>query len=666
MAKGSRSYGVLVLFFAALVGSLAPGRTALAAGQCIPRIMPLGDSITRGVAGSTDNAGYRDDLYSGLLGLGYTFDFVGPRQDGSFEDPEHLGIGGIKADQVTATIYADLLAHPADLVLLHIGTNDISVNQQNPARIAKILDQIDRYATGVDVELARIINRVPSSTATTEYNRQVADMAADRIGDLVTLVDHEPLLDYVTDLYDDIHPNDLGYAKMADGWLGPLAVALDGLCSGAPTIRSMPVIWASAGDTYHYPVHALGAAPLTYGLAAAPSGMFIDSDTGVITWDPQDIGAFEVSVEVSNPQGTVDQSFAIYATERILDDGQPGTSLTGTWSASSNPNPYDGDSLSTKSVGAQYRYQIPVIDGNHGVYLWWTASSKRVTSVPVDIYDGEPIAANLKATVSVNQQQNGGQWNLLGSYPFANDFGTVVIRSTSSTNSTCADAVRVVAQDIAVRPTITSDPGGTAYPGEPYAYDVETVGTPAPSFDLTEAPSGMTIDPASGLIQWTPDHLPETLHDHDITVTASNVRGTATQDYVLRVKPLVIENGSANTSFTGTWLLSGGPNPHGSGSVFNKTSGKYYDFDAKIAAGPHQVWLWWTQSAGRGKSVPIEIRGNAGLIATVKVDQTINGGQFNYLGNFSFPAGTAKVRVKTPGNAKGASADAVMLVATPP
>ncbi|MCU7492031.1 MAG: T9SS type A sorting domain-containing protein [Ignavibacteria bacterium] len=54
-------------------------------------------------------------------------------------------------------------------------------------------------------------------------------------------------------------------------------------------------------------------------------------------------------------------------------------------------------------------------------------------------------------------------------------------------------------------PVITSSPVTAATVGELYSYDVNAAGTPAPTYSLTASPDvAMTIDPATGLIQWTP------------------------------------------------------------------------------------------------------------------------------------------------------------------
>jgi ribonuclease PH len=57
--------------------------------------------------------------------------------------------------------------------------------------------------------------------------------------------------------------------------------------------------------------------------------------------------------------------------------------------------------------------------------------------VPVEIYDGDVFLD----TVYVDQSQNSGQWNILGSYDF-NGIARVNLISESDTCSTSADAVR--------------------------------------------------------------------------------------------------------------------------------------------------------------------------------------------------------------------------------
>ena len=200
------------------------------------RIMPLGDSITYGT-NSTGTVGYRRPLYQSLVGAGYSVDFVGSQTDGSPADFDrnHEGHRGWRADQIRDNITGWLNSTPADVVLLHIGTNDISQNQGatgTAAEIGQILDRIDTWETThnqVWVVLARIINRNDSrSGITTTLNGLIQDLADTRIagGDRIVVVNMESALSYPGDLADTVHPNDTGYGKMAAVWFAELETLL--------------------------------------------------------------------------------------------------------------------------------------------------------------------------------------------------------------------------------------------------------------------------------------------------------------------------------------------------------------------------------------------------------------------------------------------------------
>ena len=195
------------------------------------RIMPLGDSITKGL-GSTSYNGYRKPLYIDLIANGYNVDFVGGETSGDFADPDHEGHSGWHAEEdgtiydINDQVYGWLVANPADIVLLHIGTNDITWGDQDANEVGHILDEIDRYSEDIIVILAaRIIKRNDTKNPQTiAYNNNVEAMALARIagGDDIILVDMENALVYPNDLKDEVHPNDNGYAKMATVWYNAL------------------------------------------------------------------------------------------------------------------------------------------------------------------------------------------------------------------------------------------------------------------------------------------------------------------------------------------------------------------------------------------------------------------------------------------------------------
>jgi len=226
--------------------------------QSLLRVLPLGNSITRGSMclngsvsgcdhlGDSEAIGYRNRLYYLMTNAGYNVDFVGNYKYGYgiMPDPDNAGFDGIRdnalADvmetgtssytgQVTPGPYLNYF--PADVILLHIGTNDVLADDYFTVNdVANILDAIDDYETAnnqpILVFLARIISRRNKSCNTdygvTQYNSRLVTMAQSRIsnGDLIVLVDMEcgAGLNYYTDLIDEVHPNQTGYDKMGDKW----------------------------------------------------------------------------------------------------------------------------------------------------------------------------------------------------------------------------------------------------------------------------------------------------------------------------------------------------------------------------------------------------------------------------------------------------------------
>ena len=232
-----------------------------------PKIMPLGDSITQGIEDSFTPAlasriGYRKTLYTSLTATGYRIDFVGSRSIGAnlidFDADvdgyagamdEEIAFGGTDSETAVAFvgIYDLLEANPADIVLLHIGANDLSlvIPDTSPDDVRSLLLEIDRWedsANGnpVSVVLARTVDQCvnfPTDCGTGNpdvitYNNNVASMAAALIDtqpadspDEIILVDQRTaLLDGsnnpdITLYGNDLHPNANGYNNMSDAWL---------------------------------------------------------------------------------------------------------------------------------------------------------------------------------------------------------------------------------------------------------------------------------------------------------------------------------------------------------------------------------------------------------------------------------------------------------------
>ena len=124
----------------------------------------------------------------------------------------------------------------------------------------------------------------------------------------------------------------------------------------------------------------------------------------------------------------------------VIDNGQPGTSFTGTWAVSSAPSPFGANSLYSNGSGLDTYRWTPTIPStrSYEVYVWWTSHPNRSTAVQYTV-----VHAGGTFTTTRNQLSGGGQWQLLGTFQFnAGTGGRVQVSDVNGQAS--ADAVRLV------------------------------------------------------------------------------------------------------------------------------------------------------------------------------------------------------------------------------
>ncbi|WP_169980493.1 GDSL-type esterase/lipase family protein [Microbispora sp. H10836] len=182
------------------------------------RIMALGDSITYG-AGSSNGGGYRSTLSNMLREDGATVTFVGSQHSGPAPDA-HEGRSGWTISQIAGITDSAMATYRPNVVLLHIGTNDMNNNDNPdgaPARLGSLIDQIFRADPNVTLLVSTI---VPSNWGATQarilrFNEAIRSETGSRwaAGKHVYMVNMSPVT--LTDLADLLHPNDSGYLKMA-------------------------------------------------------------------------------------------------------------------------------------------------------------------------------------------------------------------------------------------------------------------------------------------------------------------------------------------------------------------------------------------------------------------------------------------------------------------
>ncbi|MFD2515315.1 Ig-like domain-containing protein [Pontibacter locisalis] len=241
------------------------------------KIMPLGDSNTEGGSSSvptTERAAYRaklEQLLNASVSKG-NYDFVGSEQTGStyMNDVDHAGFGGARNEEIVSLLLNGsykrwydnqhmgltytakyLNVFNPDIILLHIGTNDISNDgvdnsQTTVNELEAILNEVDKYEANSGREVTVIVAKIIQSVCKGEdcykgasatkndiiniYNSKIETLASGRIsaGDRLELVDMGDagiIYDFVAnggDMVDRLHPAMSGYNKMAPIWFNVL------------------------------------------------------------------------------------------------------------------------------------------------------------------------------------------------------------------------------------------------------------------------------------------------------------------------------------------------------------------------------------------------------------------------------------------------------------
>ncbi|MEU9289085.1 FG-GAP-like repeat-containing protein [Streptomyces sp. NPDC048275] len=195
------------------------------------RVMPLGDSITWGV-GSATTSSYRASLASLVAGQSeYTVQFVGSQNSGTLADQSNEGHSGYVISQIRDGIDGWMSAARPDVVILHIGINDLDrgVDVANaPARLTGLVDRIYADRPGTSVIMLGLIPTTPdlgSQVATYNAAAKQLQSTEQAAGNKFLYVDPPALTS--AQFVDDLHPNDAGYQRMAQALSPALTNAFD-------------------------------------------------------------------------------------------------------------------------------------------------------------------------------------------------------------------------------------------------------------------------------------------------------------------------------------------------------------------------------------------------------------------------------------------------------
>jgi lysophospholipase L1-like esterase len=241
--------------------------TITASAQDPILILPLGNSLTYDARSldarpTGDKISYRYKLFTLLQDGGYSFDFIGSYRSGYnyFNDCDNSGFSGIDTKNLADLVQTGTSAftgkvvngpylnyYPADIILLEIGTNDVEAGKTSVSEVSRLLDAVDLYEQQSGKPILVIIGTIiseknyPCGThpGTATYNQNLKTMVQNRIsnGDKLVLSDLEcgAGMDYFNNMWDDFHPNTVGYDKMGQ----KLYSTIEGI-SQKPVVFNIP------------------------------------------------------------------------------------------------------------------------------------------------------------------------------------------------------------------------------------------------------------------------------------------------------------------------------------------------------------------------------------------------------------------------------------------
>ncbi|MCC0175772.1 hypothetical protein I4641_02100 [Waterburya agarophytonicola K14] len=195
--------------------------------------MLLGDSITQG---DKERNTYRRPLWQKLEEADFTtVDFVGSQtenSDGPNPNPDfdldHEGHSGFRTDEILLQLDDWVESAQPDVVLIHLGTNDILQVQSAESTVdelGQVIDTLRDENPNVTIFLAQIIPTINNNDELLALNEQIPVLAEEK--DLedspIIVVDQFSGFSLADDTYDSIHPNSDGEDKIAEQWFAGLS-----------------------------------------------------------------------------------------------------------------------------------------------------------------------------------------------------------------------------------------------------------------------------------------------------------------------------------------------------------------------------------------------------------------------------------------------------------
>jgi RHS repeat-associated protein len=282
-----------------------------------------------------------------------------------------------------------------------------------------------------------------------------------------------------------------------------------------PLFTTTPTTVATTGATYTYDANAVDPDndTLSFSLTTKPTGMSIDPVSGVITWQPTttQVGVQNVVIQVDDGQGgTAQQAFTVCVF--LASDRQPPATVDlAITPKANNTDPHFTSTPSTAAqVGVQLQYVPAASDPDAGDTLTFDAPLGPPGST-VDSATGKLL------------------WT-----PEPEDVGTVnvVLRVRDGYGGIALQSFTLQVAPANTPPVINTSPILTAVVGAAWQYQAgaQDADGDTLTFALDSPPNGMSVVPATGIVNWTPA-AGQTGTQHVSLTVSDGHGGSATQAF---------------------------------------------------------------------------------------------------------------------------------------
>jgi PKD repeat protein len=251
-----------------------------------------------------------------------------------------------------------------------------------------------------------------------------------------------------------------------------LTLTVNSSLPAAPVITSATTASGTVGTAFSYQIAATNS-PTSFGATGLPTGLSVNTSSGLISGTPTATGTSSVTISATNAGGTgsATLTLTINPTTPVITSA---TSANGT-------------------VGTAFSYQI--------------AATNSPTSFG---------ATGLPAGLSVSSTTG-----LISGTPTAAGTSTVTLSATNAGGTGNATLTVTINPSLPAAPVITSALTASGKVGAAFSYQITASNSPT-SFGATGLPTGLSLSSTSGLISGTPTAAGTS----SVTLSATNAGGT--------------------------------------------------------------------------------------------------------------------------------------------